>query len=259
MTATTLRPELLCPAGTLKSMRYAFAYGADAVYAGQPRYSLRVRNNDFDHAQLAGRHRRGPRTWQALLRGGQHRPAQRQAENLPARPGAGGRHGSGCADHVRSRPDHAGSPAFPADAHPPVGAGQRGELGRGAILAAAGPDPGDPFPRAVAGGDRGNPPAGAGHGAGSVRPRRLVHGLFRALPAVRLHQPPRPQPGHLHQCLPLGIQGGGGPRGRAGQRGGAGADPGTRRADRADVPPRGRQPSRRTGWPPSRTNTAPTS
>ncbi|MCL8040010.1 hypothetical protein M8832_28560, partial [Pseudomonas aeruginosa] len=42
MTATALRPELLCPAGTLKSMRYAFAYGADAVYAGQPRYSLRV-------------------------------------------------------------------------------------------------------------------------------------------------------------------------------------------------------------------------
>lgn len=28
-------------------MRYAFAYGADAVYAGLPRYSLRVRNNDF--------------------------------------------------------------------------------------------------------------------------------------------------------------------------------------------------------------------
>lgn len=33
-------------------MRYAFAYGADAVYAGQPRYSLRVRNNEFDHANL---------------------------------------------------------------------------------------------------------------------------------------------------------------------------------------------------------------
>lgn len=41
------RPELLSPAGTLKSLRYAFAYGADAVYAGMPRYSLRVRNNDF--------------------------------------------------------------------------------------------------------------------------------------------------------------------------------------------------------------------
>lgn len=40
--------ELLSPAGTLKNMQYAFAYGADAVYAGQPRYSLRVRNNDFN-------------------------------------------------------------------------------------------------------------------------------------------------------------------------------------------------------------------
>jgi len=39
--------ELLSPAGTLQNMHYAFAYGADAVYAGQPRYSLRVRNNDF--------------------------------------------------------------------------------------------------------------------------------------------------------------------------------------------------------------------
>lgn len=39
--------ELLSPAGTLKNLHYAFAYGADAVYAGQPRYSLRVRNNDF--------------------------------------------------------------------------------------------------------------------------------------------------------------------------------------------------------------------
>jgi len=41
------KPELLSPAGTLKNMRFAFAYGADAVYAGQPRYSLRVRNNQF--------------------------------------------------------------------------------------------------------------------------------------------------------------------------------------------------------------------
>ena len=40
-------PELLAPAGSLEMMRTAFAYGADAVYAGQPRYSLRVRNNSF--------------------------------------------------------------------------------------------------------------------------------------------------------------------------------------------------------------------
>lgn len=45
-------PELLSPAGSLKSMRCAFAYGADAVYAGQPRYSLRARNNEFTHENL---------------------------------------------------------------------------------------------------------------------------------------------------------------------------------------------------------------
>ena len=49
----TFTPELLSPAGTLNNMKYAFAYGADAVYAGQPRYSLRVRNNDFNMENLA--------------------------------------------------------------------------------------------------------------------------------------------------------------------------------------------------------------
>lgn len=49
---TPRTPELLCPAGTFRNMQYAFAYGADAVYAGQARYSLRVRNNDFDEDNL---------------------------------------------------------------------------------------------------------------------------------------------------------------------------------------------------------------
>jgi U32 family peptidase len=40
-------PELLAPAGSLEMMRTAFNFGADAIYAGQPRYSLRVRNNSF--------------------------------------------------------------------------------------------------------------------------------------------------------------------------------------------------------------------
>jgi U32 family peptidase len=53
MTNLYEKPELLSPAGSLKNMRYAFAYGADAVYAGQPRYSLRVRNNEFNHENLA--------------------------------------------------------------------------------------------------------------------------------------------------------------------------------------------------------------
>jgi len=46
-------PELLLPAGTLEHMRYAYDFGADAVYAGQPRYSLRARNNEFKVEQLA--------------------------------------------------------------------------------------------------------------------------------------------------------------------------------------------------------------
>ncbi len=63
-------PELLAPAGTLKAMRYAFAYGADAVYAGQPRYSLRVRENDFHKpevmaAAIAEAHQLGKRFYLA--------------------------------------------------------------------------------------------------------------------------------------------------------------------------------------------------
>ncbi|MDA8382657.1 MAG: tRNA 5-hydroxyuridine modification protein YegQ [Betaproteobacteria bacterium] len=47
------KPELLLPAGNLEKLRYAFLFGADAVYAGQPRYSLRARNNEFQLEQLA--------------------------------------------------------------------------------------------------------------------------------------------------------------------------------------------------------------
>ncbi len=58
------KAELLSPAGTYRNMRYAFAYGADAVYAGQPRYSLRVRENDFKNEEtlvrgIAEAHRLG--------------------------------------------------------------------------------------------------------------------------------------------------------------------------------------------------------
>ena len=50
---TTLKaPELLLPAGSLDKMRAAYDFGADAVYAGQPRYSLRARNNEFRLEQI---------------------------------------------------------------------------------------------------------------------------------------------------------------------------------------------------------------
>ncbi|HOI51009.1 MAG TPA: tRNA 5-hydroxyuridine modification protein YegQ [Azonexus sp.] len=47
-------PELLAPAGSPEMMRTAFAFGADAIYAGQPRYSLRVRNNAFGDLAILG-------------------------------------------------------------------------------------------------------------------------------------------------------------------------------------------------------------
>ena len=54
-TAPALRtPELLAPAGSPAMMRTAFAFGAGAVYAGQPRYSLRVRNNEFGKLETLG-------------------------------------------------------------------------------------------------------------------------------------------------------------------------------------------------------------
>ncbi len=41
------KPEILAPAGSLKKAEYAFLYGADAVYAGVPDFSLRVKENLF--------------------------------------------------------------------------------------------------------------------------------------------------------------------------------------------------------------------
>ncbi len=57
-------PELLAPAGSLKMARTALDFGATAIYAGQPRYSMRVRNNDFGKienlaAGIALTHERG--------------------------------------------------------------------------------------------------------------------------------------------------------------------------------------------------------
>ncbi|MBK6637594.1 MAG: tRNA 5-hydroxyuridine modification protein YegQ [Rhodocyclaceae bacterium] len=47
-------PELLAPAGSLRMVRTALDFGANAIYAGQPRYSLRVRNNEFGNLDKLG-------------------------------------------------------------------------------------------------------------------------------------------------------------------------------------------------------------
>lgn len=45
-------PELLMPAGNPRKLRYALAYGADAVYLGVPFYSLRARENEMRLEQV---------------------------------------------------------------------------------------------------------------------------------------------------------------------------------------------------------------
>lgn len=47
-----LKPELLSPAGNLEKMKFAYAFGADATYAGIPKFSLRTRENDFREQSL---------------------------------------------------------------------------------------------------------------------------------------------------------------------------------------------------------------
>lgn len=46
------KPEIIAPAGSLEKLRYAFEYGADAVYCGIPDFSLRVRINSFTQKDI---------------------------------------------------------------------------------------------------------------------------------------------------------------------------------------------------------------
>ncbi len=45
-------PELLCPAGSMESLRAALHFGADAVYGGMKRFGLRAFAGNFDQEQL---------------------------------------------------------------------------------------------------------------------------------------------------------------------------------------------------------------
>ncbi len=46
------KPELISPAGDLEKLKIAFQYGADAVYASTPKFSMRTREIGFDHEAL---------------------------------------------------------------------------------------------------------------------------------------------------------------------------------------------------------------
>ncbi len=46
------KPELLCPAGSMESLKAALHFGADAVYGGMKQFGLRAFAGNFDEAQL---------------------------------------------------------------------------------------------------------------------------------------------------------------------------------------------------------------
>lgn len=46
------KSELISPAGTLDKLKTAFTFGADAVYAGIPDFSMRARINDFTYLKI---------------------------------------------------------------------------------------------------------------------------------------------------------------------------------------------------------------
>ncbi len=48
----TKKCELLAPAGSIEKLKYALEFGADAVYAGLPDFSLRARINKFDEKNI---------------------------------------------------------------------------------------------------------------------------------------------------------------------------------------------------------------
>ena len=47
------KPELLSPAGDMEKLKFALAYGADAVYLGGDRFSLRTKSGNFDAEEIA--------------------------------------------------------------------------------------------------------------------------------------------------------------------------------------------------------------
>lgn len=47
-----MSPELLMPAGSLEKLKYAYNFGADAVYVGVPLFSLRARENEMTFEDL---------------------------------------------------------------------------------------------------------------------------------------------------------------------------------------------------------------
>lgn len=133
---TTLKaPELLLPAGSLDKMRAAYDFGADAVYAGQPRYSLRARNNEFRLEQIkqgiTEAHARGKKffvTSNLIAHNDKIRTYLRDIEPvIDCKPDALIMADAGLIMMVKEKVARAGGA--------PLGAGQHHQLGCGEVLA----------------------------------------------------------------------------------------------------------------------------
>ena len=61
------KPEVLSPAGDMEKLKFALAYGADAVYLGGEHFGLRVKSNNFTLEEIAEAvaycHERGKRVY----------------------------------------------------------------------------------------------------------------------------------------------------------------------------------------------------
>jgi len=205
----TLRaPELLLPAGTLDKMRSAFAFGADAVYAGQPRYSLRARNNEFQLEQLEiginEAHQLGKKFFVAsnlMPHNAKVKTYMADMEPVIAmQPDALIMADAGLIAMVRERwpevPIHLSVQANTVN-YAAVKFWQSLGLTRVILSRELSLDEIKEYTPRV-----------PGYGTGSVRCTARCASPIPTLSAVRLLQPPRCEPGHLHQLLPLGLQGG---------------------------------------------------
>ena len=100
-------PELLLPAGGLERMRAAYDYGADAVYAGSPRYSPARPQQRFAKLDVLEQGIKEAHERNKNLPDRQHAAAQLQAQNLRFRySGALDCHETRCADYGGSGFDH---------------------------------------------------------------------------------------------------------------------------------------------------------
>ena len=78
------QPELLAPAGSLETLKYAVLYGADAVYCALPQFGMRAAPPNLTDAELQEACIFAPRARPPSVSDAQH-PAHQRGTRRPAR------------------------------------------------------------------------------------------------------------------------------------------------------------------------------